>query len=134
MQAVLLRKTDVCLPFRGLHPLDTRNAAPQHIARDSRLVARHIRTQTRWSLNECVLVRIASQAVQPSQNIVAHRTWSGAMLLVFRQHRLASSATDGASVMLPASLNRLIEHCGAAIGSLIIRISWSLTFTLLQLE
>ena len=77
MQAVLLRKTDVFLPFRGLHPLDTRNAAPQHIARDSRLVARHIRTQTCRSLNECVLVRLASQAVQPSQNIVAHRPWSG---------------------------------------------------------
>ena len=44
------------------------------------------------------------------------------------------SATGGASVMLPASLNRLIEHCSEAIGSLIIRISWSLTFTLLQLE
>ena len=32
-------------------PLDTRNAAPQYIARGSQLVARHIRTQTRRSLN-----------------------------------------------------------------------------------
>ena len=44
-------------------PLDTRNAAPQYIACGSQSVARHIRTQTRRSLNECVLVRLASQAV-----------------------------------------------------------------------
>ena len=44
-------------------PLDTRNAAPQYQARGSQSVARHIRTQTRRSLNECVLVRLASQAV-----------------------------------------------------------------------
>ena len=58
-------------------PLDTRNAAPQYIARGSQPVARHIRPQTRRSLNECGLVRLASQAVQPSQNIVAYRPWSG---------------------------------------------------------
>jgi len=56
------------------------------------------------------------------------------MLLVFRQHRLASSATGGASVMLPACLRWLIEHCGAAIESLIIEINWSLYFILLRLE
>ena len=44
-------------------PLDTRNAAPQYIAHGSQSEARHIRTQTRRSLNECVLVRLASQAV-----------------------------------------------------------------------
>ena len=33
-----------------------------------------------------------------------------------------------------ARLRWLIEHCGAAMGSLIIKISRSLTFTLLQLE
>ena len=54
-----------------------RNAAPQYTARGSQLAARHIRTQTRRSLSECVLVRLATQAVQPSQNIVAHRPWSG---------------------------------------------------------
>ena len=50
-------------------PLDTRNAAPQYIARGSQSVARHIRPQTRRSLNECALVRLASQAV-PSPNPV----------------------------------------------------------------
>jgi hypothetical protein len=44
------------------------------------------------------------------------------MLLVFRQHRLASSATGGASVMLPACLRWLIKHCGAAIESMITKI------------
>ena len=67
----MLRKTDVCLPFRELHPLDTRNAAPQYKACGSQSVARHIRAQTRRSLNECALVRLASQAVHPSQNIAS---------------------------------------------------------------
>ncbi|MFR9175545.1 MAG: hypothetical protein ACLVKP_02405 [Acutalibacteraceae bacterium] len=44
------------------------------------------------------------------------------MLLVFRQHRLALSATGGASVMLPASLSWLIKYYGAAIESLIIKV------------
>ena len=39
------------------------------------------------------------------------------MLLVFRQHRLALSATGGASATLPASSDSLL-HCGAAIGGL----------------
>ena len=50
-----------CL-FMGCAPRP-RNAAPQYIARGSQSVARHIRPQTRRSLNECVLVRLASQAV-----------------------------------------------------------------------
>ena len=50
-------------------PLDTRNAAPQYIAHSSQSAARHIRTQTRRSLNGCVLVRLASQAV-PSPLLV----------------------------------------------------------------
>ncbi|MCI6970007.1 MAG: hypothetical protein MR920_05490 [Oscillospiraceae bacterium] len=45
------------------------------------------------------------------------------MLLVFRQHRLASSATGGASVMLPAPQRKLIKHCGAAIENLMIKIN-----------
>ena len=48
---------------QGESPCTPGNAAPQYIARGSQLVARHIRTQTRRSLNECVLVRLASQAV-----------------------------------------------------------------------
>ena len=47
---------------RGFTPRP-RNAVPQYIARGSQSVARHIRPQTRRSLNECGLVRLASQAV-----------------------------------------------------------------------
>ena len=47
----------------GCPPVPPYNAAPRYIACGSQLVARHIRTQTRRSLNECVLVRLASQAV-----------------------------------------------------------------------
>ena len=39
------------------------NAAPQYLAYGSQSAARHIRPQTRRSLNECVLVRLAPQAV-----------------------------------------------------------------------
>ena len=48
---------------QGESPCTPANAAPQYIARGSKLVARHIRAQTRRSLNECALVRLASQAV-----------------------------------------------------------------------
>ncbi len=48
-----------------------RNATPQYLACESQLVARHIRTQTRRSLNGCVLVRLASQAV-PSLSSVCY--------------------------------------------------------------
>ena len=41
------------------------------------------------------------------------------MLLVFRQHRLALSATGGASATLPA-FSDSFYHCGAAIGNLFI--------------
>ena len=54
-------------------PRDPGNAAPQYIARGFQSVARHIRTQTRWSLNECVLVRLASQAV-PSLLLFSFQT------------------------------------------------------------
>ena len=81
----------------GVSPRDPVNATPPYIARGSQSAARHIRTQTRWSLNECVLVRLASQAV-PSPSSVSY------------------------------------YYCGAAIVSLIIKTSWSLTFTLLWLE
>ena len=58
---------------QGESPLYPRNAAPQYIARGSQLVARHIRPQARRSLNECGLVRLASQAV-PSLVSVSHQT------------------------------------------------------------
>jgi len=119
---------------RGNPPCIPRNAAPQYIACGSQSVARHIRTQTRRSLNECVLVRLASQAVQPSQNIVAYRPWSGRYAPCFSptSPRFIRHRRRFGDV---ARLSQLaIEHCGAAMGSLIIKISRSLTFTLLQLE
>ena len=57
--------------FLWAAPRDPGNAAPQYLARGSPLVARHIRTQTRRSLNECVLVRLAAQAV-PSLSSVSY--------------------------------------------------------------
>ena len=50
------------------------------------------------------------------------------MLLVFRQHRLALSATGGASATLPASSDSLF-HCGAAIGGLFLEIYQVAYFT-----
>ena len=119
---------------RGNPPCIPRNAAPQYIACGSQSVARHIRTQTRRSLNECVLVRLASQAVQPSQNIVAYRPWSGRYAPCFSptSPRFIRHRRRFGDV---ARLSQLaIKHCGAAIGGLIIKISRSLTFTLLQFE
>ena len=55
--------------LRAASPRDPANAAPQYLACGSRSAARHIRAQTRRSLNECALVRLASQAV-PSPNPV----------------------------------------------------------------
>lgn len=54
---------------QGESPRTPDNAAPRYIACGSQLVARHIRTQTRRSLNGCVLVRLAAQAV-PSPLLV----------------------------------------------------------------
>ena len=60
-------------------PRDPANATPQYLACESQLVARHIRTQTRRSLNECALVRLASQAVPSPVSIglsnTAARLW-----------------------------------------------------------
>ena len=55
--------------LRAASPRDPANAAPQYIGCSSQWAARHIRPQTRRSLNECVLVRLASQAV-PSPLLV----------------------------------------------------------------
>ena len=86
------------------------------------------------SLKQYGLVRLASQAVQPSQNIVAYRPWSGRYAPCFSptSPRFIRHRRRFGDV---ARLSQLaIEHCGAAMGSLIIKISRSLTFTLLQLE
>ena len=108
-----------------------RNAAPQYLACGSRSAARHIRAQTRRSLNECALVRLASQAVQPSQNIVAYRPWSGRYAPCFSptSPRFIRHRRRFGDV---AHLSQLaIEHCGAAIKGFIIEVNWSLAFILL---
>ena len=61
------------LTFLWATPRDPRNAAPQYLARGSQSAARHIRAQTRRSLNECALVRLASQAV-PSPVSIGYQT------------------------------------------------------------
>ena len=48
-------------------------AQAQYIAHGSQSAARHIRTQTRRSLNGCGLVRLAAQAV-PSLSSISYRT------------------------------------------------------------
>ena len=53
--------------LRAASPRDPANAAPQYIGCSSQWAARHIRPQTRRSLNDCALVRLAAQAV-PSPN------------------------------------------------------------------
>ena len=55
------------------------------------------------------------------------------MLLVFRQHRLALSATGGASATLPASSVSLFR-CGAAIGGLFLGIYQVVDFTLWRMS
>jgi len=54
------------------------------------------------------------------------------MLLVFRQYRLALSATGGASATLPAFSDSLL-HCGTAIGNLLIGFYQVACFTFLEL-
>ena len=107
---------------RGLTPRP-RNAVPQYIARGSQSVARHIRPQTRRSLNECGLVRLASQAVQPSQNIVAYRPWSGRYAPCFSPTSPRFIRHRRRFGDVARSSKKAIKHCGAAIVSLIISVS-----------
>ena len=121
MQAVLLRKTDVCLPFCGLPPCTPANASPQYIARGSQLVARHIPRKLA-SLKQYGLVRLASQAVQPSQNIVAYRPWSGRYAPCFSPtspHFIRHRRRFGDVARISQSD---FKHCGSAIESLIISV------------
>ena len=63
--------------LRAASPRDPANAAPQYIACGSQQAARHIRTQTRWSLNGCVLVRLATQAVPSHFPVRLQTLWRG---------------------------------------------------------
>ena len=100
---------------QGESPCTPDNAAPRYIACGSQLVARHIRTQTRRSLNECVLVRLASQAVQPSQNIVAYRPWSGRYAPCFSPTSPRFIRHRRRFGDVARSSKKAIKHCGAAI-------------------
>ena len=102
-------------------PRDPANATPQYLACESQLVARHIRTQTRRSLNECVLVRLASQAVQPSQNIVAYRPWSGRYAPCFSPTSPRFIRHRRRFGDVARSSKKTFKHRGAAIESLIIK-------------
>ena len=66
----------------GVLPRDPANAAPQYLVRGSQSAARHIRTQTRRSLNECVLVRLATQAF-PSPLLVGVSNTAARLLKVW---------------------------------------------------
>jgi len=80
------------------------------------------------SLKQYGLVRLASQAVQPSQNIVAYRPWSGRYAPYFSptSPRFIRHRRRFGDV---AHLSQLaIEHCGAAIKGFIIEVNWSLAF------
>ena len=68
----------------GCPPVPPDNAAPQHQARGSQSAARHIRTQTRRSLNGCMLVRLALQAV-PSPSSVRFYHCGAAILALIIQ-------------------------------------------------
>ena len=121
MQAVLLRKTDVCLPFCGLPPVP-----PATTRRSTKLAAlsRQLGTFARKlaSLKRYGLVRLASQAVQPSQNIVAYRPWSGRYAPCFSptSPRFIRHRRRFGDV---ARLSKIdFKHHGAAIESLIIKI------------
>ena len=75
------------------------------------------------SLKQYGLVRLAAQAVQPSQNIVAYRPWSGRYAPCFSptsprfiRHRRRFGDVARSSYLV-------FDHCGAAIGNLIIKIN-----------
>ena len=74
------------------------------------------------SFKQYGLVRLASQAVQPSQNIVAYRPWSGRYAPCFSptsplfiRHRRRFGDVARSSPLA-------VKHCGAAIEGLIIRV------------
>ena len=105
---------------RGFTPRP-RNAVPQYIARGSQSVARHIRPQTRRSLNECGLVRLASQAVQPSQNIVAYRPWSGRYAPCFSPTSPRFIRHRRRFGDVARSSKKAVKHCDEAMESLTIK-------------
>ena len=74
------------------------------------------------SLKQYGLVRLATQAVQPSQNIVAYRPWSGRYAPCFSptSPRFIRHRRRFGDVARLSQLD--IKHCGAATKSPIIRI------------
>ena len=121
---------------RGVEVADPYNSPPPEISRRSTKLAalnQLLGTFARKlaSLKQYGLVRLASQAVQPSQNIVAYRPWSGRYAPCFSptSPRFIRHRRRFGDV---AHLSQLaIEHCGAAIKGFIIEVNWSLAFILL---
>jgi len=79
-------------------------------------------------------VRLALQAVQPSQNIVAYRPWSGRYAPCFSPTSPRFIRHRQRFGDVARSSKKAIKHCGAAIEGLIIEINWSLVFILLWLK
>jgi hypothetical protein len=79
-------------------------------------------------------VRLALQAVQPSQNIVAYRPWSGRYAPCFSPTSPRFIRHRRRFGDVARSSKKAIKHCGAAIEGLIIEINWSLVFILLWLK
>ena len=115
-------------PFMGCASRP-RNAVQQYIVRGSQSVARHIRPQTRWSLDECGLVRLAAQAVQPSQNIVAYRPWSGRYAPCFSPTSPRFIRHRRCFGDVPSQFSDSLLHCGEAIGGLFLGVYKVVCFT-----
>ena len=113
---------------RVVEVADTYNSPPPEISRRSTKLAalnQLLGTFARKlaSLKQYGLVRLASQAVQPSQNIVAYRPWSGRYAPCFSptSPRFIRHRRRFGDV---AHLSQLaIEHCGAAIKGFIIEVN-----------
>ena len=87
----------------------------------------------------CACLSAGCPSVPPQRRAAVHSLWLPISCSAHSHanapelERMRARASCFASRSL-ARLRWLIEHCGAAMGSLIIKISRSLTFTLLQLE
>jgi len=73
------------------------------------------------SLKQYELVRLALQAVQPSQNIVAYRPWSGRYAPCFSPTSPRFIRHRRRFGDVARSSKKAFKHCGAAIESLIIK-------------
>ena len=75
------------------------------------------------SLKQYGLVRLAAQAVQPSQNIVAYRPWSGRYAPCFSPTAPRFIRHRRRFGDVARSPKKAFKHCGAAIECMIIKFS-----------